>query len=202
MGRFNDSVLATVMSASLCVAGCGPDPRGGPLRGNATMTVEGDARAYVTFASVSVTVGDFPARETSEHSPRVRLLLLGQREGDARGGGQQSLGGEFVIPDAEAVMLASSGWDFVLVPEDPLNPPGLVGQRLQARLDRMEMQAEPNGEFVATLFMREVETLTPRTVTVTGRLVGGCGSEIGGSADRLEDPEGNEMCQRVIGSLE
>ena len=185
MGRLIDSVLATVMGASLCVAGCNPDPRGGPLRGNATMTVEGDERAYVTSALVSVTVGD-----------SVRLLLIGQREGDASGGGRQSLGGEFVIPDAEAVMLASSGWDFVLVPEDPLNAPGLVGQRLQARLDRMEMQAEPNGDFVATLFLREVETFTPRTVTVMGRLMGGCGFATGGSA------EGNEMCQRVIGSLE
>lgn len=192
MGRLIDSVLATVMGASLCMAGCNPDPRGGPLRGNATMTVEGDERPYVTSAAVSVTVGD---------APRVRLLLTGHREGDASGG-QQSLGGQFVIPDAEAVMLASRGWDFVLVPEDPLNAPGLVGQQLRARLDRMEMQAEPNGDFVATLFLREVETFTPRTVTVTGRLTGGCGSEIGGSADPLEDPESNEMCQRVIGSLE
>jgi hypothetical protein len=65
----------------------------------------------------------------------------------------------------------------------------------------MEMHADPNGLFFATLHMIETETGDARTVTATGRLTGGCAENTGGAVQHIADPSTVSLCEQVIGSL-
>ena len=146
-------LLLSAIFLGACSASDGLGPTGLPdfeaeaarsalQRGDTVLTIEGDPRDYVGAAILSVTVGD---------APRIVLLLIGRSEPGP--GGLLSLGGQFVIPEDVAVTLSTTGWDFDYVPQDRLNAPALSGQRMNARLDHMEMHADPNGLFYATLHM-------------------------------------------------
>lgn len=160
-------------------------------RGDAVITILGpDGAEYVGSALVRVHTGDFPS---------VDLAINGRNPVTP----VENFGGDIVVPSEYAYSLASDGWNFTMVSNDPEHPNGLGGQRLHARLDTMEMRADPNGLFFATLHMTDVYATTQAavTVTVTGRLIGGCDVVTGGSVMAVADPATVAECAAVIGGL-
>lgn len=160
------------------------------LHGDATISVLGvNGAEYTGTAIVRVHTGDIA---------RVDLALVGRNPLDM----SENFGGALVIPPDYAYTLASTGWNFTTSRPDPdPDPVALLGQRLAARLNTMTMHADPNGLFFATLEMTDAETSEPRTVTVAGRLTGGCEVNEGGSVMMIADPSTDPECESVIGSL-
>lgn len=148
-----------------------------------------DGADYVGSAIIGVHTGDHPW---------VDLSVVGINRSQP----SENFGGDLIVPEQYAYSLASTGWNFTTVRPTPDDAPvGLGGLRLHAALVSMTMHADPNGMFFATLDMRDAESGDLRTVTLTGRLTGGCDANTGGAVTLVGDPATIPACANVLGGL-
>ncbi len=131
-------------------------------RADTVLTIVGDSNGeYLGDASVLVSIGP--------DAGVVGITVSARRPRWSDGW----ISTEVAPPDEQAFALASSGWDFTVAFSGP-NRPVLQGDHTRARLDSLQLRADPDALFFATLHATELDG-SLLVVTITGRLSGGTG---------------------------